>query len=234
MAFGARMWVIGLVAATVVVGGGMVLTSVATAAPPADGCSGEVGAGDGDNRSATCQTVTNGAPGSGDANGCTGEVGNGDGDNRSAACQTASNGDTTIINVPPPMGGDKVATSGERFPASDEQATLAADGTDKVIGTLDLPVGSYALSALVRLNALGDVLTACDLTAEGDMYTAVADPDGRRDVLPLEIVHTFAAPGQAIVTCRDFDPDRFVALWDSVRITAIQVDSTQTATLGGE
>lgn len=190
----------------------------------------------------SCQSASQGAGGAESVNACNGNVdGGGDGDGNVNSCQTASQGDITVVNVPPPMGGQSTAISGKRFAETEEQGTLPDDPASKMIGILDLPAGSYALSAIVGFGTR-DPRAACDLIAGDDIDTTSTDTDANGGgspvnvTLPLAVVHTFAAPGQAIVSCTDqqADPDRPNSNWASVRIVAIQVGSTQTVPLSGE
>lgn len=255
-----RAWAAGGAVVALVVAGGVVVVAggtaaaavepVAVAAAVPGTCNDNVdGGGDGAGNVNSCQSASQGTGGAESVNACNGNVdGGGDGDGNVNSCQTSSQGDITIVNVPPPMGGQSTAISGKRFATNEEQATLPKLPDSKTIGTLDLPAGSYFISALVSFpfNLTLDPAVTCDLVAEGDVdrsqvNTDIGVPSAFSTefpgvvALPLETVHTFGAPGQVAVSCSDLRSDTDVNQWNSVRISVIQVASTQPpAVLGGE
>jgi len=97
------------------------------------------------------------------------------------------------------------------------------------IATLTIPAaGNYVINA--KLTAFNVSSTespndSCDLTAGGDKDTDLFDADGLdiddHEVVALQLVHHFAAPGQAVLACTDAGAGEVQARF--TRITAVQV-----------
>jgi hypothetical protein len=97
------------------------------------------------------------------------------------------------------------------------------------IATLTIPAaGSYVINA--KLTAFNVSNTAspndfCNLTAGADQDTDLFDADGLdiddQEVVALQLVHHFAAPGQAVLACTDAGAGEVQARF--TRITAVQV-----------
>jgi hypothetical protein len=103
------------------------------------------------------------------------------------------------------------------------------------IGHIDLPAGSYAISAKVNLiSSTGDTFSSveCRLIAEDDVdegNLGDTDGDNLRGEITLQLAHEFSSPGAASVVCTDNesseDPTYNGAAWNNLRITAIRLGS---------
>ena len=103
------------------------------------------------------------------------------------------------------------------------------------IGHIDLPAGSYAISAKVNLiSSTGDTYSSveCRLIAEDDVdegNLGDTDGDNLRGEITLQLAHEFGSPGAASVACTDNesseDPTYNGAAWNNLRITAIRLGS---------
>jgi hypothetical protein len=106
------------------------------------------------------------------------------------------------------------------IPLSDSLGTIA---------TLTIPAaGKYVITAKFSgYNSSVDASSTdeCKLTAGGDTDTDWFDVDGAleddAEVVAMQTVHQFAAPGQAVLACTDFGGGNVSALF--TRITAVQV-----------
>jgi hypothetical protein len=95
--------------------------------------------------------------------------------------------------------------------------------------TLTIPAaGKYVITAKFSgYNSSVDASSTdeCKLTAGGDTDTDWFDVDGAleddAEVVAMQTVHQFAAPGQAVLACTDFGGGNVSALF--TRITAVQV-----------
>jgi hypothetical protein len=110
-------------------------------------------------------------------------------------------------------------------------------GTWKSIGTISLPAGSYVVFAkgwAENLDQTNSAYIQCMLAAGGDTdetatQLAPASNIVAKDSLALNMVHVFAAPGSANLSCIA-NGSSSAEIFD-VRITAIQVGSATTTTL---
>jgi hypothetical protein len=104
----------------------------------------------------------------------------------------------------------------------------------EVLGTLDVPAGSWLLTATVNLadddttTSPFDAYASCTLDAGADSNWADAswDPSttsDHRNSLALQVAHTFTTADKVYVRCGDalYDP----SAWRSVTITAVEVTS---------
>jgi hypothetical protein len=97
------------------------------------------------------------------------------------------------------------------------------------IATLTIPAaGNYVINAKLtafNVSSTGSPNDSCDLTAGGDKDTDLFDADGLdiddQEVVALQLVHHFAAPGQAVLACTDAGAGEVQARF--TRITAVQV-----------
>jgi hypothetical protein len=75
------------------------------------------------------------------------------------------------------------------------------------VGRVDLPAGSYAISAKLYVEVPLDghkTTVQCQLLAGADFDQTLVDHDALYafDSLALNVVHTFPSPGSAILNCR--------------------------------
>ena len=97
------------------------------------------------------------------------------------------------------------------------------------IATLTIPAaGSYVINAKLTAFNVSNIESpndSCDLTAGGDKDTDIFDADGLdiddAEVVALQLVHQFPAPGQAVLACTDAGAGEVQARF--TRITAVQV-----------
>lgn len=106
---------------------------------------------------------------------------------------------------------------------------IAFPGSLGTIGPLNIPtVGSYVINAKLwagNLSATPSAGDRCSLSAGGDVDTQGFDTTGAavgdQVPVPLQLVHTFTAPGSVVLSCTDGD-DGDVQAFDT-KITAVQV-----------
>jgi hypothetical protein len=97
------------------------------------------------------------------------------------------------------------------------------------LATLNLPAGSFAIFARAGFapNGSSNFVADCTLTAgaDSDELFLGAENGGSRDVeeTSLNVLHTFASPGSATLTCSTTLNQAASA--GDVRITAIQVSN---------
>jgi hypothetical protein len=97
------------------------------------------------------------------------------------------------------------------------------------IATLTIPAaGNYVINAKLTAFNVSNIESpndSCDLTAGGDKDTDIFDADGLdiddAEVVALQLVHQFPAPGQAVLACTDAGAGEVQARF--TRITAVQV-----------
>lgn len=142
--------------------------------------------------------------------------------------------ESTLGKVPKATDADTASTAGAANAAFSTSHFDAIDMPDTfgTIGTLSVPTaGSYVIDA--KLTALdstaGNVNDGrCTLTAGGDVdesdFDVTSSPSDDTEMVSLQVAHTFAAPGAAVLACQDGTPGQIGdALY--TRITAIQVRS---------
>ena len=111
--------------------------------------------------------------------------------------------------------------------------------TNFVVGreviTLDLPAGSFVIFAKAWIDHGSGVpvRAECTLSAGVDFDQARAGLDVNSSVLDtatvsMNVVHTFASPGTAVLECDEIESNADLRVWDA-KITAIQVDSLSNA-----
>ena len=106
---------------------------------------------------------------------------------------------------------------------------ITLPNTLATIGALNVgAAGSYAISAkfwAYNLFGTGNTDCGCNLTAGTDsdhvIFDLEGDQFGDQEVVSLQVVHTFAAPGQAVLTCTD-NGSAEIQIWNT-KITAVQV-----------
>jgi len=103
------------------------------------------------------------------------------------------------------------------------------------IATLNIPAaGSYVINAkfwALNVSATNNTTSRCTLTAGGDVdnqqFDASGNPLGDTTPVPMQLVHTFAAPGSVLLACTDSGIGQVEA--HDTKITAVQVaDLTNT------
>jgi hypothetical protein len=154
--------------------------------------------------------------------------------------------EATMAQVPSAANASH-ATSADQATSASSAVTAATAGTANTafstfhdaaiplptnvgtIATLTIPAaGNYVINAkLTAFNASNTESPndSCDLTAGGDKDTDLFDADGLdiddHEVVALQLVHHFAAPGQAVLACTDAGAGEVQARF--TRITAVQV-----------
>ena len=154
--------------------------------------------------------------------------------------------EATVAQVPSAANASH-ATSADQATSASSAVTAATAGTANTafstfhdaaiplptnvgtIATLTIPAaGNYVINAkLTAFNASNTESPndSCDLTAGGDKDTDLFDADGLdiddHEVVALQLVHHFAAPGQAVLACTDAGAGEVQARF--TRITAVQV-----------
>ena len=119
-------------------------------------------------------------------------------------------------------------TANAAFSTFHDDSILLSD-TLGTVGTLTIPAaGKYVIAAkLTAFNISGTASPAdfCRLTAgadiDGDFFDVDGSPVDDAEVVALQVVHQFAAPGQAVLACTDAGGGIVEALF--TRITAVQV-----------
>jgi hypothetical protein len=119
-------------------------------------------------------------------------------------------------------------TANAAFSTFHDDSILLPD-TLGTVGTLTIPAaGKYVIAAkLTAFNISGTAspYDFCRLTAgadiDGDFFDVNGTPVDDADVVALQVVHQFAAPGQAVLACTDAGGGLVEALF--TRITAVQV-----------
>lgn len=128
---------------------------------------------------------------------------------------------------------------GEQGPRGPSDAVGLGDATSlelqsgsppPAIGELSLPAGSYAIFARVVISGAAvnaNYAAECELRADSNTdHASVNDvsPAAAAGAVPLtlSVVHTFTAPGKAVVGCADTQSQP--ALRGNLQITAIRVE----------
>jgi hypothetical protein len=92
------------------------------------------------------------------------------------------------------------------------------------IASLQLPAGSYALSAKEQVDTFANTdIVECDLVAGSDKDSSFVQGGAahQSQIITNNLVHTFAAPGTASLICNTFG----VGSISQVRVTAVTVGS---------
>jgi hypothetical protein len=135
--------------------------------------------------------------------------------------------ESTLHAVPEATRADTAGTANAAF------STFHNDGIDfpdslATIGTLNIPTaGSYAINAkfwAFNVSATDSPNDQCTLTAGADVDTQRFDttgsPLGDTTPVPMQLVHTFTAPGSVALACTDGGVGTVQAL--DTKITAIE------------
>jgi hypothetical protein len=116
---------------------------------------------------------------------------------------------------------------------ADGPGDIPSGETPQPVRELPLPPGKYALVATLDIFEgfnLGLVFVRCELRAGSDFDQAEIDLAGVLNGSPgservsLNVVHEFAEPGSAVLSCRG-STDPGPAQWHFLKITAIRVQS---------
>jgi hypothetical protein len=120
-------------------------------------------------------------------------------------------------------------------PNTENNLTSNSDPGDELI-KLDLPAGAYAITAAVWVqsptNGGEPYYAHCGLTPSDTAIAGDGDEGfgaGTRSMIPLSMLHTFAAAGSVILNCNDSELSP--GMWIKGNLTAIQVQSTTTTIL---
>jgi hypothetical protein len=147
--------------------------------------------------------------------------------------------ESTLGKVPKAADADSAGSAGTANAAFSTYHFDAIDMPDTygTIGTLSIPTaGSFVIVA--KFTALDGSATnvtngRCTLTAGGDVdesdFDALGNSTDDTEQVALQVAHTFAAPGAAVLACQDGTASATgQALY--TRITAIQVKSLTNGT----
>jgi hypothetical protein len=142
------------------------------------------------------------------------------------------------------LGGQAPGAYEERALAGfrDGPVALLADSSTvaKTIATLNLPAGSYAISA--KLDVTGTSISAPPVTISCRLLAGTDTDETRTSLVPpasyssvaLQVVHSGTAPFAAVVQCASFTVGGGLAVSaENAKITALPVDSLTNQALGG-
>jgi hypothetical protein len=146
----------------------------------------------------------------------------------SAASATTATNATNATHATNASSATTAGTANAAFSTFHDGLITLPDST-ATIATLTIPAaGNYVITAKFSgYNSSVDASSTdeCKLTAGGDTDTDWFDVDGAleddAEVVAMQTVHQFAAPGQAVLACTDFGGGNVSALF--TRITAVQV-----------
>ena len=144
---------------------------------------------------------------------------------------------------------DSTALSGFKNGPGDVPSVPSVTQAEATIGTLAVATGSYAIFAKLYVeDTVGDppppagsdspdIEVTCRLEAGADSDEAMTEllvTSGFpfRAVISLQLVHTFTAPGSAVVKCRDdLQPPNTTTVYRFLKITAIEQGSVSNVAL---
>jgi hypothetical protein len=139
------------------------------------------------------------------------------------------NGTLTAVDmapgtIPAPYGGTAAYS---RFHDAARSIQSQVSSEDPTVVSLDVPAGSYVFSATTWLNnGTTPLLARCTLIAGGDtdakrIFLESSATGSYAQSAALQVVHTFASPGTAKLTCWSFGA---AATANDTKLTGIRVD----------
>ncbi|HVW46932.1 MAG TPA: hypothetical protein VHA76_07760 [Solirubrobacterales bacterium] len=145
------------------------------------------------------------------------------------------------VGPPGPQGAPGApGPQGEEGPSAvyaflHKEETMLSPFFRGTVASLSVPAGSYAIQArMVAMSTESQLyLVSCRLRAgnDADEVDAFLDNNNRfapsitaydQELLPMQLVHTFAEPGQVTIDCYYEGPYNIIGMQD-IRITAIRV-----------
>jgi hypothetical protein len=126
--------------------------------------------------------------------------------------------------IPAPYGGTSAYST---YHDAGVSIQSQVSGQDPTVLSLAVPAGSYVFDATTWLsNGASNLLARCTLSAGGDndvkrQFLEAAGSGADESSVALQVVHTFAAPGTAKLTCYGFGVNAFA---NNTKLTGVKVD----------
>jgi len=126
--------------------------------------------------------------------------------------------------IPAPYGGTSAYST---FHDAGVSIQSQVGGQDPTVVSLSVPAGSYVFDATTWLsNGSANLLARCTLSAGGDndvkrQFLEQSGTGADESSVALQVVHTFAAPGTAKLTCYGFGVAAFA---NNTKLTGLKVD----------